>query len=76
MKLTFSIATPSEAPTLAALHTAVAEELPRRFGHGPWSSVTTERGVLFGMRHSPVIVARKGRSTVGTLHLHTKKPWE
>ncbi len=27
------------------------------------------------MRHSRVVIARKGKSIVGTLHLPTKKPW-
>jgi len=35
----------------------------------------TERGVLFGVRHSRVLVARKGKRIFRTLHLHTKEPW-
>jgi len=75
MKLSFSIAEQTDAPALAALHTAVAEDLTRRHGRGPWSSVTTEKGVRFGMRNARVVVARKGQTIVGTLHLPTKKPW-
>jgi ribosomal protein S18 acetylase RimI-like enzyme len=75
MKLTFSIATLAAAPALAALHTAVAADLTARYGRGPWSSQMTERGALFGMRHSLVLVARSGRKIVGTLNLPTKKPW-
>jgi ribosomal protein S18 acetylase RimI-like enzyme len=75
MKLSFSIATQPDAPALAALHTAVAEDLTRRYGRGPWSSLTTEKGALFGMRNSRVVVARRGKSIVGTLHLPIKKPW-
>ncbi len=75
MKLSFSSATPSDAPALAALHTSVAANLTRRYGVGPWSAKTTEKGVLFVMRHAPVILARKGQAIVGTLHLPTKKPW-
>jgi len=75
MRLTFTIATLADAPVLAALHSAVAMDLTNRFGRGPWSALTTEKGVLFGMRHSRVLVARKGKSIVGTLHLPTKKPW-
>jgi len=75
MKITFAIATQGDAIELAALHTAVADELTRRYGRGPWSSRTTEKGVLFGMRHVSVIIARSGRRIVGTLHLPTKKPW-
>ena len=75
MKLSFSIAASSDAPALAALHTAVAEDLTRRYGRGGWSSAMTEKGVLFGMRRSRVVIARKGKNIVGTLRLQTKKPW-
>jgi GNAT superfamily N-acetyltransferase len=75
MKLTISFATPSNAPALAALHCAVAKDLTLRFGRGFWSMKTTEKGVLSGMRHSRVLVAREGKRIVGTLNLHTKKPW-
>jgi GNAT superfamily N-acetyltransferase len=75
MKLTFSIAVEADAPALAALHSAVADDLSSRYGRGGWSTHTTEKGVLFGMRHSRVLVASKGQTIVGTLHLPTKKPW-
>jgi ribosomal protein S18 acetylase RimI-like enzyme len=75
MNLSFSTATQADAPALAALHTAVAADLTRRFGRGPWSQATSERGVLFGMRHSRIVIARKGKSIVGTLRLPSKKPW-
>jgi predicted N-acetyltransferase YhbS len=78
MKLTFSIATNTDAPELAALHIAVAADLTQRFGHGFWSSPTTERGVLANMRlpkFSRILIARRNRRIVGTLRLATKKPW-
>jgi ribosomal protein S18 acetylase RimI-like enzyme len=75
MKLTFSAAAETAAPALAALHTAVAADLTLRYGRGFWSSVSTERGVLSSMRHSRVLVAKKGKKIVGTLRLATKKPW-
>jgi GNAT superfamily N-acetyltransferase len=75
MKLSFSIASQADAPELAALHTAVAEDLTRRYARGPWSLQTTERGILAGMRHSRVLAARRGKTIVGTLRLATKKPW-
>jgi GNAT superfamily N-acetyltransferase len=75
MKLSFSTATEAAAPALAALHTAVAADLTLRYGHGFWSSAASEKGVLFGMRHSRVLVAKKGKSIVDTLRLATKKPW-
>jgi GNAT superfamily N-acetyltransferase len=75
MKLSFSIATRTDAPALAALQCAVAEDLTERYGNGPWSWHTTEKGVLLGMRRSRVLVARREKTIVGTLHLPTKKPW-
>lgn len=78
MKLAFDTATPADAAELAALHTLVAEDLTRRFGHGFWSSATTERGVLANMRlpkFSRILIARSRQRIVGTLRLATKKPW-
>jgi GNAT superfamily N-acetyltransferase len=75
MKLRFSAAIQSDAPELAALHTAANEDLTKRFGHGLWSSIATEKGVLFAIRNKHMLVARKSKSIVGTLILQTKKPW-
>jgi ribosomal protein S18 acetylase RimI-like enzyme len=75
MKLTFSIAAQADVSALAELHTAVAKDLTLRYGRGPWSWRTTEKGVLLGMRHSCVLVAHKNNAIVGTLRLATKKPW-
>lgn len=78
MKLIFAAATDSDAAVLAALHSAVAEELTRLFGEGFWSSAPTERGVLSDMlrpKFSRILVARANRRIVGTLRLATKKPW-
>jgi GNAT superfamily N-acetyltransferase len=75
MKLSFSVATQAAAPDLVALHNAVAEDLTSRYGHGVWSSATTLKGMLFGMRHSRAVIACSGKKIVGTLHLQTKKPW-
>jgi len=68
-------ATTADAAALAALHTAVAAHLTKLHGPGPWSSETSEKGVLFAMRNSQVYVARLGAELVGTLRLATKKPW-
>lgn len=75
MKLGFSTATQRDASELAELHSAVALDLTHRYGRGPWSSLTSEKGALFAMRHSQVLIARKGKVIVGTLCLPTKKPW-
>ncbi len=68
-------ATASDAAPLSALHTAVANHLTETHGTGPWSSATSEKGVLFAMRVSTVYVARLGDELVGTLRLTNKKPW-
>jgi GNAT superfamily N-acetyltransferase len=75
MDLTFSSATEGDAPALAALHNATSEGLTRRYGVGPWSGATTEKGVLFGLRQSRILIALSGETIVATLRLPTKKPW-
>jgi ribosomal protein S18 acetylase RimI-like enzyme len=72
MKVAISIASPADAIELAALHTAVAENLTRR---GFRSNKTSEKGALLAIRNSRVLVARRGKTIVGTLNLPTKKPW-
>jgi ribosomal protein S18 acetylase RimI-like enzyme len=72
---TFQLGTVDDAANLAALHTAVAEHLTNSYGRGPWSTNTSEKGVLHAMRNSQVFVARQGGKIVGTLRLAIKKPW-
>jgi ribosomal protein S18 acetylase RimI-like enzyme len=74
-RFSFQRAVVKDAAALAALHTAVAKHLTDSHGEGPWSSHTTEKGVLFAMRNSHVWVAREGREIVATLRLASKKPW-
>jgi GNAT superfamily N-acetyltransferase len=69
------LGTADDATALAALHTAVAEDLTHLHGRGPWSTKTSEKGVLVAMRTSRVFVAREGAEIVATLRLATKKPW-
>ena len=75
MPLVIQPALPGDAIELAALHTAVAGRLTATCGKGPWSSQTTERGMLFAMRTSEVFVARDDTGIVGVFQLATKKPW-
>jgi len=75
MKLSFTLATPADALELAALHTSVAENLTRRYGQGFWSHVATEKGVLLSLRYAQTLIARKGKTIVGTLRVANKKPW-
>ena len=74
-QFTFQPATTDDASSLAVLHTDVADHLTKLHGPGPWSSKTSEKGVLSAMRSSYVFVARLGVEIVGTLRLTTKKPW-
>ena len=71
----FRLGVPEDAAELAALHTAVADHLTSHYREGPWSSHTSEKGVLYAMRHSKVLVATEGAAIVATLRLATKKPW-
>jgi len=73
--LHFRPGAPQDAAELAALHTAVADHLTSHYGEGPWSAHTSERGVLYAMRHCKVLVATEGAAIVATLRLATKKPW-
>lgn len=74
-RFSFQPAKRSDAPCLAALHAAVADHLTDLHGTGPWSTKTSEKGVLYAMRTSRIFVARLGTEIVGTLRLATKKPW-
>lgn len=75
MRLILQPANAHDAAPLAALHTAVAKHLTVAHGQGPWSSETSERGLLYAMRTSQVFVARLEGEIVGTLRLATKTPW-
>ncbi len=74
-RIGFRIATVDDAAALAALHTTVARDLTSQYGRGPWSTETSEKGVLYAMRTSQVFAARQGAEIVATLRLATKKPW-
>lgn len=75
MALTFSTATNADAAAIALLRNATAQRLADDYGLGPWSSQVTEKGVLYGMRTSRVLIARDGTDIVATLSLTTRKPW-
>src|SRR5580700_8486056 len=75
MRLSFEPATIDDAAALAALHTATADALTARHGHGPWSMKTSAQGMINAMRISQVFVARENGGILGTLRLTAKKPW-
>jgi GNAT superfamily N-acetyltransferase len=73
--LRFTKATGADAAAIAAVRSAAAERLTREFGKGHWSSIATEAGALRDLKISTVLVAREGRTIVGTLSLATRRPW-
>ncbi len=73
--MVFDAATPEDAPAVAALRNAAADDLTAKHGHGWWSGQCTEKGVLHDLRHAHLFVARDRNAIVGTLRLATKKPW-
>jgi|SRR5437899_9446889 len=78
MALTFSIATEADAGAIASLRTAAADHLSHRYGQGPWSSPSTERGVLRHLsrpKFSRTLIASDGPQIIAVLCLQTKKPW-
>jgi hypothetical protein len=59
-RIRFRLANANDAGTLAALHTAVANDLTRVHGRGPWSTKTSEKGVLLAMHTSQVFRGAPG----------------
>ena len=68
-------ATAEDVLDLVTLRAGVANKLSLKYGQGPWSGVSTEKGVLFDMRASKVFVLRKKGEMIATFRLTTKKPW-
>lgn len=68
-------ATPADLPALAALRTAVANDLTRKHGKGHWSAPVTERGAALALRHAHVLLVKDGPALIATLRLANKKPW-
>jgi GNAT superfamily N-acetyltransferase len=73
--VTVHLATAADVPALAALRTAVANDLTRQFGKGHWSAPVTERGAALALRYAKVVLLRDGDALVGTVRLANKKPW-
>jgi GNAT superfamily N-acetyltransferase len=75
MALRLELAGEADAGEIAVLRTAVADALTARFGAGHWSSASSDKGVLFGMRRGQVYVAREAARIFATLTLTKRKPW-
>ena len=68
-------ASTADAGELTTLHNLVADDLTARYGRGHWSGQATERGTLWGIRSTTVLVARWRGRIIASLRLQTKKPW-
>lgn len=75
MRVQLKTATKRDVASIVQLRAAVAKRLTADYGEGPWSRASTDKGVLFDMRSSKVLVARDARKVIATLRLTTKKPW-
>ena len=75
MYLTFATATEDDADDVAALRSAVALDLTRRFGQGHWSAVAAQRAVVRDIRTAVVLAVRDPRRLVATVRLSAKRPW-
>jgi GNAT superfamily N-acetyltransferase len=66
----------AHAGEIAAVRNAAADRLTSQYGHGYWSGHCSERGVLGDIkRGADVHVALLDVVVVGTMTLHTRKPW-
>jgi GNAT superfamily N-acetyltransferase len=64
-----------DASDIVILRAAVAGRLSAQYGQGPWSGISTEKGVRFDLRNSTVFVVRQRGKLIATWRLATKKPW-
>jgi GNAT superfamily N-acetyltransferase len=73
--MTIDVAGVDDAPALAGVRIAAADDLTRRFGDGHWSAHTNPEAVLRDLKGSQVLAARERGRIIGTLTLQRKKPW-
>jgi len=71
----FRPAVRDDALMIAYVRGAAAGSLTEKYGQGPWSTQSSERGVLAGFRDATIVVAIAYDAIVGTLRLATRKPW-
>jgi GNAT superfamily N-acetyltransferase len=74
LRLAIRRAVEADAQEIAVLRLAAASDLTERFGKGFWSSNTTDKGVLQGIRRGKVMIAVEADAIVGTLTLSMQKP--
>lgn len=54
---------------------AAAADLTAKHGIGHWSGRASQRSLELALGHSYILLARRGRTALGTLRLATRKPW-
>lgn len=69
------LASPADIPGIVRVRNDAAEDLTQKFGGGHWSGLASERGVAWDLRQGKLLVARRGKTVVGTLKIGTRKPW-
>ena len=75
INLTIFLATDAEAAGIAEVITAASQDLTDKHGHGQWSAVATQKGILSNMSKARVLVAKVNNTVVGTLRLTASRPW-
>ena len=75
MRARLRVATDRDVAGIAKVRTDAALDLTARYGKGPWSSATSERGVRFAMTRGTVYCLTRRSVVVATLSLSTRKPW-
>ena len=75
MTVSISAAKKADAAALAALRSAVAQDMTRQFGQGHWSACPSKAEVLRQLRASQVLVARQDAELIGTVRLVRAMPW-
>ena len=75
-RIRIDIASAKDIAGIVAVRVKAAEELTQRFGGGHWSGLASEKGVAWEIRQGgKTLIARRGKSIVGTLKISTRKPW-
>ena len=75
MRVRLEPATSNDVGDLVAMHNTSSRDLTDRFGKGPWTGQTTDKGVLFRMTRGTIFVARRRKKLIAALTLSTRKPW-
>lgn len=75
LALDFAVATRDDADAVAHVRVAAARALTAAHGHGQWSWETSRAGVVVGMLHAKVWLARHRGEPVATFRLSTRRPW-